>query len=209
MNIKNLVLSLAVIAVLFVSCDDSKKKEAEAEAAAQAEQLKMEEEAARQAEEQAKAQAEYDANTITAIASGNENFSTLVTAVTTANLAETLKAEGPYTVFAPTNEAFGKLKKGTLDNLLKPENQEKLKTVLTYHVVPGELKAADVIAAIQQNNNAYEIVTLQGEKLVLSLKEDKVMIKDAKGATATVVMADVDASNGVIHGVDTVLMPKA
>lgn len=209
MKFKKIVLSLAVIALLFASCDDSKKKEAEAQAAAQAELVKAEEEAALQAEEAAKIQAEYEATTIAAIAMGNENFSTLVSALVAADLATTLKSEGPYTVFAPTNEAFSKLPKGALDNLLKPENKEKLAALLTYHVVSGEFKAADVMKAIQDNKNSYEVVTLQGEKLTLSLKDDKVMIKDAKGGVSTVVMADVDASNGVIHAIDKVVMPKA
>lgn len=209
MKLKKIVLSLAVIALLFASCDDSKKKEAEAQAAAQAELVKAEEEAALQAEEAAKIQAEYEATTIAAIAMGNENFSTLVSALVAADLATTMKSEGPYTVFAPTNEAFSKLPKGALDNLLKPENKEKLAALLTYHVVSGEFKAADVVKAIQDNKNSYEVVTLQGEKLTLSLKDDKVMIKDAKGGVSTVVMADVDASNGVIHAIDKVVMPKA
>ncbi|NCT19183.1 MAG: fasciclin [Flavobacteriaceae bacterium CG2_30_34_30] len=209
MKLKKIVLSLAVIALLFASCDDSKKKEAEAQAAAQAELVKAEEEAALQAEEAAKVQAQYEATTIAAIAMSNENFSTLVSALVAADLATTMKSEGPYTVFAPTNEAFSKLPKGALDNLLKPENKEKLAALLTYHVVSGEFKAADVMKAIQDNKNSYEVVTLQGEKLTLSLKDDKVMIKDAKGGVATVVMADVDASNGVIHAIDKVVMPKA
>ena len=154
-------------------------------------------------------QAQYEATTIAAIAMSNENFSTLVSALVAADLATTMKSEGPYTVFAPTNEAFSKLPKGALDNLLKPENKEKLAALLTYHVVSGEFKAADVMKAIQDNKNSYEVVTLQGEKLTLSLKDDKVMIKDAKGGVATVVMADVDASNGVIHAIDKVVMPKA
>ncbi|PIX10496.1 MAG: fasciclin [Flavobacteriaceae bacterium CG_4_8_14_3_um_filter_34_10] len=209
MKLKKIVLSLAVIALLFASCDDSKKKEAEAQAAAQAELVKAEEEAALQAEEAAKVQAQYEATTIAAIAMSNENFSTLVSALVAADLATTMKSEGPYTVFAPTNEAFSKLPKGALDNLLKPENKEKLAALLTYHVVSGEFKAADVMKAIQDNKNSYEVVTLQGEKLTLSLKDDKVMIKDAKGGVATVVIADVDASNGVIHAIDKVVMPKA
>lgn len=210
MKFKKIVLSLAVIALLFASCDDSKKKEAEAQAAAQAELVKAEEEeAALQAEEAAKVQAQYEATTIAAIAMDNENFSTLVSALVAADLASTMKSEGPFTVFAPTNEAFSKLPKGALENLLKPENKEKLAALLTYHVVSGEFKAADVMKAIQDNKNNYEVVTVQGEKLTLSIKGDKVLIKDAKGGVATVVMADVDASNGVIHAIDKVVMPKA
>ncbi|MCR9182105.1 MAG: fasciclin domain-containing protein [Flavobacteriaceae bacterium] len=210
MKLRKIVLSLAVIGLLFASCDDSKKKEAEAEAAAKAEQLKMEEEAAAQkAEEEARLTAEFEANTVAAIAMKNENFSTLASAVKNAGLAETLSSEGPFTVFAPTNEAFSKVPKATLDNLMKDENQKNLAGLLTYHVVSGEWKAADLVKAIQDNKNKYEVATVQGEILTLSLKDGKVMIKDAKGGTSTVVMADVDASNGVIHAIDKVVMPKA
>lgn len=209
MKLGKIVLSLAVIGLLFASCDDSKKKDAEAQEAAQAEQMKMDEEAVMQAEEEAKMQADYEANTVAAIAMRNENFSTLVSAVQAAELAETLQSEGPFTVFAPTNEAFNKVPKNTLDNLMKDENKQQLRGLLTYHVVSGEFMAADVIKAIESNNNKYEVVTVQGEKLTLSLKDGNVMIKDAQGNTSKVVTADVDASNGVVHAIDTVLMPKA
>tara|TARA_R110000850_G_C9994021_1_gene467324 strand:+ start:2768 stop:3397 length:630 start_codon:yes stop_codon:yes gene_type:complete len=209
MKLGKIVLSLAVIGLLFASCDDSKKKEAEAEEAAKAEQMKMDEKAAMQAEEESKMQADYEANTVAAIAMRNENFSTLVSAVQAAELAETLKSEGPFTVFAPTNEAFNKVPKKTLDNLMKSENKEQLRGLLSYHVVSGEFMAADVIKAIESSKDGYEVVTVQGEKLTLTLKDGNVMIKDAKGNTSKVVTADVDASNGVVHAIDTVLMPKA
>lgn len=209
MKFNTIVMSLAVVGMLFTSCDDSKKKEE----AAKAEAAKMEMEAAaiaeaEMAEAAAKAQAEYDANTIVAIASGNENFSTLVSAVSAAGLVETLKGEGPFTVFAPTNDAFAKVPSATLTSLLKPENKKALSNLLTYHVVSGEFMAADVVKAINDNKGKYSVTTVQGEKLTLSLKGDKVMITDSKGGKATVVMADVDASNGVIHAIDKVVMPK-
>lgn len=144
---------------------------------------------------------------IVEVASGNENFSTLVTAVTAAGLGETLSGAGPFTVFAPTNDAFAKLPAGTVDMLLKPENADKLKSILTYHVVTGKFDAATVIDAIKKNNNKYTVETVQGAKLDLSLNGDKVVIADATGATSTVTMPDVPASNGVIHAIDTVLMP--
>jgi uncharacterized surface protein with fasciclin (FAS1) repeats len=209
MKLNTIVMSLAVVGMLFTSCDDSKKKEE----AAKAEAAKMEMEAAAQAEAEmaeaaAKAKAEFDANTIVAIAAGNENFSTLVSAVTAAGLVETLQGEGPFTVFAPTNEAFAKVPKATLANLMAPESKAALTNLLTYHVVAGEYKAADVVKAINDNNGKYNVTTVQGENIVLSLQGDKVMITDAKGGKATVVMADVDASNGVIHAIDKVVMPK-
>ena len=145
---------------------------------------------------------------IVEVASGNENFSTLVAAVTAAELGETLSGDGPFTVFAPTNDAFAKLPKGTVETLLKPENIEKLKSILTYHVVSGKFDAATVIDAIKKNNNKFTVTTVQGAKIDLSLKDDKVILTDATGAMATVVMPDVAASNGVIHAIDAVVMPS-
>lgn len=209
MKLNTIVISLAVVGMLFTSCDDSKKKEEAANAEAQ----KLEMEAAAKAEaemaaEEAAAKAEYDANTIVAIAAGNENFSTLVTAVTAAELVETLKSEGPFTVFAPTNAAFEKVPAATLTNLLKPESKVALSNLLTYHVISGEFMAADVIKAVNDNNGKYMVTTVQGENLVLSMKDGKVYLTDAKGGKAQVIMADVNASNGVIHAIDKVVMPK-
>ena len=147
------------------------------------------------------------ASTIVDVAAGNENFTTLVSAVKAAGLAETLSGDGPFTVFAPTNDAFAKLPAGTVETLLKPENVEKLKSILTYHVVSGKFDAATVIDAIKTNNNKYTVTTVQGAKIDLSLKDDKVMLTDATGAMSTVVMPDVEASNGIIHAIDTVVMP--
>ncbi|RTZ01913.1 fasciclin domain-containing protein [Flavobacterium sp. RSP49] len=145
---------------------------------------------------------------IVGVAAGNADFTTLVTAVKAAGLVETLSGEGPFTVFAPTNEAFAKLPAGTVDGLLKPESLDKLKAVLTYHVVAGKFEAAAVIEAINKNNGKYTVTTVQGGTIVLSLKDGKVILTDANGGTSTVVLADVVASNGVIHAIDTVVMPK-
>ena len=145
---------------------------------------------------------------IVEVASGNADFSTLVAAVKAAGLVETLSGDGPFTVFAPTNAAFDKLPAGTVDGLLKPESLDKLKSVLTYHVVAGKFDAAAVMDAINKNNGKYTVTTVQGGNIDLSLKGDKVMLTDANGGTAEVVMADVPASNGVIHAIDTVVMPK-
>ena len=152
-------------------------------------------------------EAPVTAPNIVEVATGNGNFKTLVTAVTAADLGETLSGEGPYTVFAPTNDAFAKLPAGTVEMLLKPENKEKLKSILTYHVLSGKFDAATVIDAIKKNNNKYTVVTVQGAKIDLSLDGDKVVLTDATGAKSTVTMADVEASNGVIHAIDTVIMP--
>lgn len=145
---------------------------------------------------------------IVGVASANADFSTLVSAVKAAGLVETLSGAGPFTVFAPTNAAFNKLPAGTVDGLLKPENLAKLKSVLTYHVVAGKFDAAAVTDAINKNKGKFTVTTVEGGKIDLSLKDGKVMLTDANGGTAMVVMADVPASNGVIHAVDTVVMPK-
>ncbi len=145
---------------------------------------------------------------IVGVAAGNADFSTLVTAVKAAGLVETLSSEGPFTVFAPNNAAFDKLPAGTVDGLLKPESLDKLKAVLTYHVVSGKFDAVAVTEAINKNNGKYTVTTVQGGKIELSLKDGKVILTDANGATSTVVLADVAASNGVIHAIDSVVMPK-
>ncbi|QZK89956.1 MULTISPECIES: fasciclin domain-containing protein [Flavobacterium] len=145
---------------------------------------------------------------IVGVAAGNADFSTLVTAVKAAGLVETLSSEGPFTVFAPNNAAFDKLPAGTVDGLLKPESLDKLKAVLTYHVVSGKFDAAAVTEAINKNNGKFTVTTVQGGKIELSLKDGKVILTDANGATSTVVLADVAASNGVIHAIDSVVMPK-
>lgn len=149
-----------------------------------------------------------DDKTIVSVAASNDNFSTLVAAVKAADLVNTLNSEGPFTVFAPVNDAFSKLPEGTVATLLKPENKKLLTSILTYHVVAGEFKAKDVIKAINDNNGTFVIKTVQGGKLSASLKDGKVILTDEKGNTSTVVLTDVDASNGVVHAIDTVVMPK-
>jgi len=129
------------------------------------------------------------------VAAANADFSTLVAAVKAAGLVETLKGEGPFTVFAPTNEAFAALPAGTVEDLLKPENKEKLVKILTYHVVAGKVLAADV--------KAGEVATVQGGKATITIEGETVMIDGAK-----VTKTDIAASNGVIHVIDKVIMPK-
>ena len=130
----------------------------------------------------------------TAVAAGK--FKTLAAALTAADLVETLKGKGPFTVFAPTDEAFGKLPKGTLEDLLKPENKKKLAAILTYHVVPGRVMAADVVKLSKAK-------TVQGSELSIKVDDGKVKVDDAN-VTAT----DIRCSNGVIHVIDAVLLPK-
>jgi uncharacterized surface protein with fasciclin (FAS1) repeats len=145
---------------------------------------------------------------IVGVAVANENFSTLVAAVKAAGLVETLSSTGPFTVFAPTNAAFAKLPEGTIPTLLKPESKATLTSILTYHVVAGKFDAAAVVAAIKANDGAFTVTTVQGGKLVASLKGANVMLKDEKGNMSKVVIADVAASNGIIHAIDSVVMPN-
>lgn len=137
-----------------------------------------------------------------------EDFSTLVAAVQAAGLAETLSSEGPFTVFAPTNAAFEKLPEGTIETVLKPENKELLTSILTYHVVAGNFKAADVVGLIQASpTGVADIPTVNGGVLKASLADGSVILTDAKGGTSKVVITDVKQSNGTIHAIDTVVMP--
>lgn len=145
--------------------------------------------------------------TIVGVAASNENFSTLVAAVQAADLVGTLNSDGPFTVFAPTNEAFSKLPAGTVETLLKAENKATLSSILTYHVVAGKFMAADVLKAIEANNGSFEITTVNGEKLTAHIMDGKVMLKDAKGNSSSIVLTDVAASNGVIHAIDNVVIP--
>jgi uncharacterized surface protein with fasciclin (FAS1) repeats len=144
---------------------------------------------------------------IIGVAAGNENFSTLVAAVEAAGLLETLSGSGPFTVFAPTNDAFAKLPEGTIATLLKPENKATLTSILTYHVVSGKFDATTIVAAIKDNEGVFTVTTVQGDKLVASLNGSDVMLKDEKGNMSKVVIADVAASNGIIHAIDSVVMP--
>ena len=132
----------------------------------------------------------------------SKDHTTLVAAVKAAGLVETLEGKGPFTVFAPTNAAFGKLPAGTVDTLVKPENKAMLTKILTYHVIPGKLEARDL-------SDGKKLRTVEGEELTVKKAEGKVMIVDAKGGMASVTISNVNQSNGVIHVIDTVLMPAS
>ena len=142
-----------------------------------------------------------DRQTIVDAASANENFSTLVAAVKAAELVETLSGEGPFTVFAPTNAAFDKLPEGTLDSLLLAENKETLKSILTYHVVSGEVLSS-------QLSDGQVVTTVNGADLTVEISEGMVYLVDVMGNRATVTQADIKVDNGVIHAIDTVVMPQ-
>lgn len=146
--------------------------------------------------------------TIVGVAASNKNFTTLVAAVKAANLVEVLNSDGPFTVFAPVNTAFDKLPEGTVSTLLKPENKKLLTSILTYHVVAGKFKAKDVVKAINANKGKFVIKTVQGGKLTASISNGKVILTDEKGNNSTVIITDVKASNGVVHAIDSVVMPK-
>jgi uncharacterized surface protein with fasciclin (FAS1) repeats len=154
---------------------------------------------------------EYTVQTpnIVEVAANNKDFTTLVAAVKAADLVEALSGKGPFTVFAPTNAAFAKLPSGTVGNLLKSENKKTLTSILTYHVVSGKFEAAAVIDAIKKNKGKFTVDTLNGGQITLSLNGGNVILTDANGGSATVVIPNVAASNGVIHAIDSVVMPKA
>lgn len=158
--------------------------------------------------QQSNAQMSESTPTVVGVASNNAAFTTLVAALKSADLVGTLDGKGPFTVFAPTNDAFGKLPDGTVETLLKPENKGSLTAILTYHVVAGKFMAADVVKAIQDNNNTFVVETVQGSPITLSIKDGKVILIDQNGNSSTVTATDVKASNGVIHVIDTVVMPK-
>lgn len=146
--------------------------------------------------------------TVVDIAVGSKDHSTLVAAVKAAGLVETLQSAGPFTVFAPVNAAFGKLPAGTVESLLKPENKATLAKVLTYHVVVGNLDASAVIKAINDGGGKVAVKTVSGGTLTASLKDGKVILTDENGGVSTVVATDLKAGNGVIHVIDTVVLPK-
>jgi uncharacterized surface protein with fasciclin (FAS1) repeats len=151
--------------------------------------------------EQSEQTAETQQANIVGLASQTASLSTLVTAVQAADLVETLQGEGPFTVFAPTNNAFAALPAGTVDNLLKPENKSQLSSILTYHVVPAKAMSSEL-------TNGQEITTVQGEKLTVKITGSMVYIVDAKGNEARVEQADIEASNGVVHVISSVLLPS-
>lgn len=149
----------------------------------------------------------YPSKNIVENAVNSKDHTTLVAAVKAAGLVETLQGDGPFTVFAPTNSAFDMLPKGTVENLVKPENKGTLTTVLTYHVVPGNLDAAELMKWVKKGNGKAELTTVQGEKLTVKQDGKTLWVMDAKGGKAKVTTADVYQKNGVIHVVDHVLMP--
>ena len=151
----------------------------------------------------------YPSKNIVENAVNSKDHTTLVAAVKAAGLVETLEGPGPFTVFAPTNDAFNMLPKGTVDNLLKPENKKTLTTILTYHVVAGKLDSKELAKMIKAGNGKAELKTVAGGKLWASMNGSKLILTDEKGGMATVTIKNVYQSNGVIHVIDHVVLPRS
>ncbi len=150
----------------------------------------------------------YETKNIVQNAVKSKDHTTLVAAVKAAGLVDTLSGTGPFTVFAPTNEAFGKLPAGTVDTLLKPENKAKLTAVLTYHVVPKKVLSDALENMIEGGSGSYDIPTVSGHVIKAAMKDGHIILTDENGGTAMVTIANVQQSNGVIHVIDSVLLPK-
>ena len=201
-------------AFAFTACKEDTKKDEQVKLEAQEEEMMEDDDKARTAmnddemstEEAEKAKMEAETNSIAGKAMGNENLSTLVTAVKTADLAPMLSEPGSYTVFAPTNTAFEKLPEGTVANLLKPENKATLTGVLQYHVIKGNISADKLASAIKAGNGKYTFKTVSGNELTAMMDGDQIVLKDGAGNMAHVIQGNVAASNGVVHVIDNVLM---
>ena len=189
-----LIAALTATTLLLTACSEEDSTPSASDDTSASSDSPAAEESSPMAEESA-----ASAETITDIVAANPDFSTLLTAVQAAGLGETLAGEGPFTVFAPNNEAFAKLPPKTLENLLKPANRDQLSAILTYDVVPAKVMAADV--------QAGEVTTVNGEPFTIAVEDGGVTITDGQGITATVTDTDIEASNGVIHVIDSVLQP--
>lgn len=206
MKLQKFLIVAILSAMAFTSCDDNKKKDQEAQ-----DQMEMDRmEAERDAEMKAnQAKMDMESNSIAAKAMNTAELSTLTSALQSADLAQMMKEdEGPYTVFAPTNDAFNKVDKATLDKLMMPENKNDLKNVLQYHVVKDSITSAMLAQKIKENNGTYTFNTVGGGELSAMMKGENIILKDGMGKTATIVKADIAASNGIVHEIDAVVMKK-
>jgi uncharacterized surface protein with fasciclin (FAS1) repeats len=198
-NLFSLLLAGAITTVTFVACNETKTEESKVDtiAVVKEEPMKpMEEKGVMVGGANMVASKDIVDN-----AAGSADHTTLVAAVKAASLVETLKGKGPFTVFAPTNEAFAKLPAGVVDNLLKPESKATLAKILTYHVIAGAFKSTDL-------KDGQKVKTVQGEELIIGYKDMKWTVTDAKGGVANITIPDVISSNGVTYVIDAVLMPK-
>jgi uncharacterized surface protein with fasciclin (FAS1) repeats len=211
MKIRTLMLGAAA-AALTAACASTAETDtylsAPAEAAAPAAEMETAEMPAAEATVMVGGAAMYPSKNIVENAVNSADHTTLVAAVVAAGLAETLSSPGPFTVFAPVNDAFAALPAGTVDTLLLPENKDALTKVLTAHVVAGDLKAADLIAQATANGGTATLTTVSGDTLTFAVEGGAAVVTDESGGKATVTIADVDQSNGVIHVVDKVLLPN-
>lgn len=195
---------LALVSLFtFASCQDEKKdKENEIE-------MNENEMDANETSMEAEKEAEKTEMNLAQITMNSNKHTTLVSAVQGAGMVAKLESEGPFTIFAPTNEAFNKLPKGTVESLMKPESKEKLEGVLSYHIIPGEVDSKKLVDLINSNENKkYTIVTANDGKIDATIEDGKVMLTDAKGNKATVTDVDMKGSNGYVHSIDAVLMRK-
>ena len=206
MKFKKLLIVAVLSAVAFTSCKDQKKDDQAEKDKMEMQRMEAEKEAEMKANE---AVMEMESNSVAAKAMATPELSTLVSAMQAADLAEMMKTQaGPFTVFAPSNEAFAKVPKATLDQLLLPENKADLQKLLNYHVVNGKITHGQLMQSIKDNNGTYTFKTSEGAELTAMMSGEKVVLKDENGKTANVTVVDVDASNGVVHMIDAVLMKK-
>ncbi|PZW37885.1 putative surface protein with fasciclin (FAS1) repeats [Mesonia algae] len=203
MKLNKLVMLALVSLFTFASCQDEKKdKENEIE-------MNENEMDANETSMEAEKEAEKTEMNLAQITMNSNKHTTLVSAVQGAGMVAKLESEGPFTIFAPTNEAFNKLPKGTVESLMKPESKEKLEGVLSYHIIPGEVDSKKLVDLINSNENKkYTIVTANDGKIDATIEDGKVMLTDAKGNKATVTDVDMKGSNGYVHSIDAVLMRK-
>jgi uncharacterized surface protein with fasciclin (FAS1) repeats len=206
-NLFSLLMLASASAIMFTSCDSSDKTKSTDTmstmdtTAKMSDQPKMDNKMSEEKGVMVGGANMVASKNIVENAAGSNDHTTLVAAVKAAGLAETLSGAGPFTVFAPTNEAFAKLPAGTVDKLLKPEMKADLTKILTYHVVPGALKSSDL-------KDGQKLKTVEGEDLTIGYKGGKWTVTDAKGGVANITIADVISSNGVTYVIDNVLMPK-
>jgi uncharacterized surface protein with fasciclin (FAS1) repeats len=189
--------AVATLAAVTVACGDDEAAQDDGSPAAETET-----EGTNDAASESESSTSEIPATVVDVAASDENFSTLVTAVQTAGLTETLSGDGPFTVFAPVNDAFAALPEGTVDALLQPANRDQLTSVLTYHVVPAAALSGDL-------SDGMTVTTIQGQPLTVHLTGGAVTLTDASGNTVSVVQPDIEAGNGVVHVIDGVLLPTA
>ena len=203
MKLNKLVMLALVFLFTFASCQDEKKdKENEIE-------MNENEMDANETSMEAEKEAEKTEMNLAQITMNSNKHTTLVSAVQGAGMVAKLESEGPFTIFAPTNEAFNKLPKGTVESLMKPESKDKLEGVLSYHIIPGEVDSKKLVDLINSNESKkYTIVTANDGKIDATIEDGKVMLTDAKGNKATVTDVDMKGSNGYVHSIDAVLMRK-